>query len=131
MNTEENASLIYDFYGFPSHYYKVKYPNRGNTQLAEQVISLLRSHGIKASATDRGLDHGIWVPFKVAFDPEDNPLTIPIVQGPCPLLYYCFNLTHSEFIRFQFRRRPSQSRARTSPSARPKHNDHRRRYDSP
>jgi aromatic ring-opening dioxygenase catalytic subunit (LigB family) len=81
VNTAENAALIYDFYGFPTHYYKQKYPNRGNKQLAEQVISLLRSNGIKASGTDRGLDHGIWVPFKVAFDPEDNPLEIPIVQG--------------------------------------------------
>ena len=85
VNTEENASLIYDFYGFPTHYYKVKYPNRGSKQLAEQVVSLLRNHGIKVSGTDRGLDHGIWVPFKVAFDPEDNPLTIPIVQGSAPV----------------------------------------------
>ena len=81
VNTEENASLIYDFYGFPTHYYKQKYPNRGSKKIAEQVISLLQSHGIKASGTDRGLDHGIWVPFKVAFDPEENPLQIPIIQG--------------------------------------------------
>ena len=82
VNTEENASLIYDFYGFPSHYYKQKYPNRGSNSIANQVIALLHKHGIKASGTDRGLDHGIWVPFKFAFDPEDNPLQIPIIQGP-------------------------------------------------
>jgi 4,5-DOPA dioxygenase extradiol len=81
VNTEENASLIYDFYGFPSHYYKVKYPNHGNRKLAEQVLLLLNQNGIRAKGTDRGLDHGIWVPFKVAFDPEENPLQIPIVQG--------------------------------------------------
>jgi hypothetical protein len=81
VNIEESASLIYDFYGFPGHFYKQKYPNRGSKQLAEQVISLLRSRGINASGTDRGLDHGIWVPFKVAFDSEENPLQIPIVQG--------------------------------------------------
>lgn len=128
VNTEENASLIYDFYGFPSHYYKVKYPNKGNKQLAEQIISLLRNHGIKASGTHRGLDHGIWVPFKVAFDPEDNPLTIPIVQGPPPLV---FVLTNSEFIRQQFSTRPSQPRSSSLPPQGPKHNDHRWRYDSP
>jgi 4,5-DOPA dioxygenase extradiol len=82
VNTEESAALVYDFYGFPSHYYKVKYPNRGDPQLAQQVISLLESKGIKAMSSDRGLDHGIWVPFRVAFDPEEHPLDIPIVQGP-------------------------------------------------
>jgi 4,5-DOPA dioxygenase extradiol len=89
VNTEEKATLIYDFYGFPSHYYKVKYPNRGDRKLAEQVIALLREKGIKAQSVDRGLDHGIWVPFKVAFDPEENPLDIPIVQGcPTPMSNY-------------------------------------------
>ena len=87
VNTEENAALIYDFYGFPDHYYKQKYPNRGSKKLADQVMSRLRDQGIKVSGTDRGLDHGIWVPFKVAFDPEDNPLQIPIVQGlSCPVV---------------------------------------------
>lgn len=81
VNTNEHASLIYDFYGFPGHYYKQKYPNRGSQQIAEKVMDLLRKKGIKVSGTDRGLDHGIWVPFKVAFDPEENPLEIPIVQG--------------------------------------------------
>lgn len=82
MNTNERAALIYDFYGFPGHYYKQKYPNRGSSQIAEKVMGLLRGKGIEVSGVDRGLDHGIWVPFKVAFDPEDNPLDIPIVQGP-------------------------------------------------
>lgn len=81
MNVEENASLIYDFYGFPTHYYKQKYPNKGSRLLADKVMGLLKENGVKVSGVDRGLDHGIWVPFKVAFDPEENPLQIPIVQG--------------------------------------------------
>jgi 4,5-DOPA dioxygenase extradiol len=81
VNTNEHAALIYDFYGFPGHYYKQKYPNRGSLEIAEKVMGLLREKGIKVSGADRGLDHGIWVPFKVAFDPEDNPLDIPVVQG--------------------------------------------------
>lgn len=28
---------------------------------------------------ERGVDHGIWVPFKVMF-PPDRPLEIPIIQ---------------------------------------------------
>jgi 4,5-DOPA dioxygenase extradiol len=28
----------------------------------------------------RGLDHGVFAPFLVAFDPEKNPLNVPVVQ---------------------------------------------------
>lgn len=28
----------------------------------------------------RGLDHGVFAPFTVAFNPETNPLNVPIVQ---------------------------------------------------
>ena len=28
----------------------------------------------------RGLDHGVWASFKVAFNEKTNPLNIPIVQ---------------------------------------------------
>lgn len=28
----------------------------------------------------RGLDHGVWASFKVVFNPETNPLNVPIVQ---------------------------------------------------
>jgi 4,5-DOPA dioxygenase extradiol len=59
VNLEENVTLIYDFYGFPGYYHKQKYPSGGSKQLAEQVISLLRNNGIKASRKNRGLDHGI------------------------------------------------------------------------
>ena len=71
----------------------------GSKRLAEQVIALLKSNSIEASPVSRGLDHGVWACFKVgecplfsilghngqleassAFDPESNPLNIPIVQ---------------------------------------------------
>lgn len=28
----------------------------------------------------RGLDHGVFAPFRVAFDPDKNPLNTPLVQ---------------------------------------------------
>jgi 4,5-DOPA dioxygenase extradiol len=57
----------------PDYYYKQKYPNRGSKKLSDQLMSRLRDQGIKVSGADRGLDHGIWVPLKVAFVPEDCP----------------------------------------------------------
>lgn len=44
-----------------------------------EVWNHLRKAGIKAKRVERGVDHGIWVPFKV-ISPPDKPLEIPIVQ---------------------------------------------------
>ncbi|KAG8622805.1 hypothetical protein KVT40_009316 [Elsinoe batatas] len=81
VNTAEMNPLIYDYYGFPSHYYQHKFPNVGNKALAETVLQRLRSAGINAQGVKRGLDHGVFAPFTVAFNPETNPLNIPIVQA--------------------------------------------------
>ncbi|KAI9768969.1 MAG: hypothetical protein M1840_004565 [Geoglossum simile] len=105
INTSETAELIYEydehhksgvrdcgireltarcveqsFYGFPSHYYKEEYPNVGSKEVAEKAMSLLRGAGIEVEGVKRGLDHGIWASFKCAFDPDKNPLNVPIVQ---------------------------------------------------
>ncbi|KAI1176447.1 Extradiol ring-cleavage dioxygenase, class III enzyme, subunit B [Nemania sp. FL0916] len=80
VNTATSTDLIFDYYGFPPEYYKVQYPNKGSPELASKVIELLRNAGIKAEGVKRGLDHGVFVGFSVAFDPAKNPLNIPIVQ---------------------------------------------------
>ena len=57
-----------------------KYPSVGSKAVAAQVMGALRFNNIEAEAVERGLDHGVWASFKVAFDPEENPLNAPIVQ---------------------------------------------------
>ncbi|KKK27160.1 aromatic ring-opening dioxygenase LigB subunit [Aspergillus rambellii] len=80
VNTAEITDLIYDFYGFPSHYYKEKYPNVGSKEIATKVLDALGEAGIKAEGVKRGLDHGVWASFKCAFEPDSNPLNVPVVQ---------------------------------------------------
>ncbi|CAI7630813.1 unnamed protein product [Penicillium pancosmium] len=80
VNTAEMTDLIYDFYGFPDHYYDEKYPNVGSRKVADQVLAALSGAGIEAKGVKRGLDHGVWASFKCAFEPETNPLNVPIVQ---------------------------------------------------
>lgn len=80
VNVSEDEPLLYDFYGFPKHYYAEKYPNKGSTELARRVMGLLEKNGIKTEGVQRGLDHGVFVCFKIAFDPETNPVGVPIVQ---------------------------------------------------
>lgn len=81
VNEAESQGLIYDFYGFPPHFYSYKFPNKGSPELAKRIVQLLGESGIKAEGVRRGLDHGVWASFMCAFDPEKNPLNdIPIVQ---------------------------------------------------
>ncbi|KAI1261474.1 Extradiol ring-cleavage dioxygenase, class III enzyme, subunit B [Xylariaceae sp. FL1019] len=80
VNTAEKTDLIFDYWGFPSHYYDVSYPNQGSPAIASKVLGILKQAGINATGTTRGLDHGVFVGFSVAFDPKTNPLNIPIIQ---------------------------------------------------
>jgi aromatic ring-opening dioxygenase catalytic subunit (LigB family) len=63
INVAEHPDLIYDFYGFPPHYYEYEYPNRGSSEVAENVIGKLAVAGIEVDRVERGLDHGIWAGF--------------------------------------------------------------------
>ncbi|USW47601.1 Putative extradiol ring-cleavage dioxygenase, class III enzyme, subunit B [Septoria linicola] len=80
VNTAETMPLIYDFSGFPPHYYEFKYPHVGSPELAERVMEKIRGAGLKVDGVRRGLDHGVWASFMCAFSPKDNPLNVPIVQ---------------------------------------------------
>ena len=64
VNTAEHADIIYDFYGFPTRYYEIKYPSQGSSELANKIIEKLANAGIHAKGVSRGLDHGVWVGFR-------------------------------------------------------------------
>lgn len=58
------VNVGFSFYGFPSHYYKEKYPNVGSREVANKVLDALSQAGIKGEGVKRGLDHGVWASFK-------------------------------------------------------------------
>lgn len=67
--------LLYDYYGFPEHTYALRYHAPGSPELATRAVALLNGAGIKGAVDDqRGLDHGVFVPFKVAFPDADIPV---------------------------------------------------------
>ena len=77
VNTAAAPALLYDYYGFPEHTYRLAWPAPGAPELAAQVRALLAGAGLESDADDRrGLDHGVFVPLKVAFPEAD----IPVVQ---------------------------------------------------
>ncbi|MFJ9691662.1 dioxygenase [Kitasatospora sp. NPDC101183] len=75
--------LVYDFWGFPEHYYRVRYAAPGAPELAERVRKLLRAPGTPVQdIPDRGLDHGAYVPL-VEMYPEAD---VPVLQVSMPTL---------------------------------------------
>jgi aromatic ring-opening dioxygenase catalytic subunit (LigB family) len=71
----ERPSLLYDYYGFPPHTYELRYDVPGSPNLASRAVSLLRDAGLTASVNaTRGLDHGVFVPLKVAMPDADIPV---------------------------------------------------------
>jgi 4,5-DOPA dioxygenase extradiol len=69
INVAKTTDLIYDFYGFPPHYYEYDYPNEGSPEVAEKVAEKLEVAGIKVERVNRGLDHGVWAGFMVGMLP--------------------------------------------------------------
>ncbi|WP_223204248.1 DODA-type extradiol aromatic ring-opening family dioxygenase [Alicyclobacillus suci] len=53
---------IYDFGGFPDELYQIRYPAKGDRQIAHRIAERLMKDGI-ASEVDptRGLGHGAWI----------------------------------------------------------------------
>ena len=73
----DHPGLIFDYYGFPPETYHLEWPARGAPWLAERGADLLRAAGLPAAIDpQRGFDHGVFVPLKVAFPEAD----VPVVQ---------------------------------------------------
>ncbi len=71
----EHPALIYDYYGFPPHTYELRYDAPGAPWLADEAATLLKRAGLRAQVdTNRGFDHGVFVPLKVAFPNADVPV---------------------------------------------------------
>lgn len=77
VNVAARPTLLYDYYGFPEHTYRLTWPAPGAPALAAQVQALLAAEGIPTDTEDaRGLDHGVFIPLKVMY-PEAR---IPVLQ---------------------------------------------------
>jgi len=91
----DDQPLLYDYYGFPRHFYEAKWHSNGSTELTERVLASLKEAGIDASRTTRaeprgqdgvlgpapGLDHGVFIPFMLMFpEGKEHCFPIPVVQ---------------------------------------------------
>jgi len=80
FSATEPVPLIYDFYGFPEHYYRLTYDAPGAPELAATVRSLMPDNELVVDRPQRGLDHGAWVPLTAMYPDAD----IPVLQMSMP-----------------------------------------------
>ncbi|MFI0481791.1 dioxygenase [Actinomadura sp. 9N215] len=79
VGATRRAPLLYDFWGFPERYYRVRYDAPGAPELADDVGGLIP--GVHRDET-RGLDHGAYVPLVEMYPDAD----VPVLQMSMPTL---------------------------------------------
>lgn len=77
VTAHAQPELIYDYFGFPEHTYQLNYPALGQPKLAASIVQCIEAGGMKAYLdSQRGFDHGVFIPLKLMF-PAAN---IPVIQ---------------------------------------------------
>lgn len=75
VDISEKPKTIHDFMGFEDELYQMRYDAPGAGELAAEIADTLASakHAVKRET--RGLDHGAWVPLKLAWKDAKVPVT--------------------------------------------------------
>src|SRR5215207_2424522 len=81
LGATETVPLVYDFGGFDQRFYEVIYPAPGAPGLAARIEKLMPDHE-PVARTNRGLDHGAYVPLTVMYPDAD----VPVLQMSLPTL---------------------------------------------
>ena len=76
---EAATPLVYDFGGFDPKYYQMTYETPDASELTQMVAKLMPDNE-PVYQSNRGLDHGAWVPLKVMYPDAD----IPVLQMSMP-----------------------------------------------
>ncbi len=78
-NPAANAPLVYDFSGFDRKFYEMQYDSPDASQLST-LVALMMPDTEPVHQSNRGLDHGAWVPLRIMFPDAD----IPVLQMSMP-----------------------------------------------
>ncbi|MFM9610491.1 dioxygenase [Streptomyces sp. V2] len=75
-----HTPLVYDFGGFHPRYYRMTYDTPDATALAHRVAAAMPDGEPLYQHTNRGLDHGAWVPLMAMYPLAD----VPVLQLSLP-----------------------------------------------
>ena len=80
ISEAERPNTIYDFRGFDPRLNSLSYPALGAPELAQKVTHLLKQADIASGISNRGLDHGAWIPLMLMYPDADIPVTQLSIQ---------------------------------------------------
>ncbi|MBO4253139.1 dioxygenase family protein [Streptomyces griseorubiginosus] len=75
-----HTPLVYDFSGFHPRYYRMRYDTPDANGLAHRIAAAMPDSEPLYQHTNRGLDHGAWVPLMAMYPTAD----IPVLQMSMP-----------------------------------------------
>lgn len=82
VNAVAVNDTLHDFRGFPPALHALAYPAPAAPELADRVVDLLGTAGLRASIDpSRGLDHGAWVPLLLMWPNHDVPVLQLSIQS--------------------------------------------------
>jgi len=75
VHVGDGQPLLYDYYGFPEHTYRLCWNAPGAPDVARRAEALLQGAGFAVrEERERGWDHGVFIPMMVAVPDADIPL---------------------------------------------------------
>lgn len=85
----------HDFRGFPDALYEIDYPAFADEDHVDAAARLLEAAGHEVDLdSDRGLDHGAWVPLSLAYPDADIPvIALSLPAGSTPSSLYAMGRT--------------------------------------
>ena len=89
VSARDDASMLYDYYGFPEHTYRLQYPAPGSPDVARRITELLTAAGFPVKTeSERGYDHGVFVPFMLVAPDATIPIVpLSLVSGLDPSVH--------------------------------------------
>lgn len=73
---DHNEELYFDYYGFPPESYQYQYNPPINKEIGLQVVDLLQKQGFDVNQSNKGFDHGVFIPLMIMY-PDAS---IPVIQ---------------------------------------------------
>jgi len=86
LTNANQPKMIYDYSGFPKEAYDLQYPVQGNQKLAQEIYKLIKNSGIEVQLdSERGFDHGVYVPLKLIYPKAHIPcIQLSLINGLDP-----------------------------------------------